>query len=432
MKLDDLPENNLFCPLTWIGANIMPSGTFSYCCVQDQSNEELKVNGNLKEQTIQQARNNAWSNKLRKDLINGIQHSSCRDCWNLENQNIPSLRQHYHNQWFKDTGYADTFELNSDGTLDNENIIYWDVRQTNLCNMNCIMCGPDYSSLWNKDILKSQNKPVLKGGVIDAVEVSKDNILEIIKNNIDKTYKFNFAGGEPLVSPMHWAILEELVERKLFNVELAYNTNLLKLDYKGKNIIDYWKKFNIVYVGCSIDAVGKRAEIIRTGTIWDKVDKNFRILDKELSKAKALNVTTSNMSIGGLRDTIEWAKSFKWNNEYGTLIANNLVYHPEWLSINVLPKNVKEVVWKEIKEPLASLENKRHLKQIEAELWKEIDKDRLERLSLRFVKHIHWIGYIRNSDPDSLVLTGCPELWNWYDQYKTKFKALTKEQAEAL
>ena len=51
---------------------------------------------------------------------------------------------------------------------------------------------------------------------------------------------------------MHWAILEELVERELFNVELAYNTNLLKLDYKGKNAIDYWKKFNVVYVGCSI------------------------------------------------------------------------------------------------------------------------------------------------------------------------------------
>ena len=432
MKLDDLPANNLFCPLPWVGAHIMPTGKFSYCCVQNQFDQDLSQAGNLREQTIQQARNNSWSNKLRKDLINGIQHKSCRDCWNLENQGIKSLRQHYHNQWFKDYGYADTFQLNSDGTLDDQNIIYWDVRQTNLCNMNCIMCGPDYSSIWNRDILKSQNKPIPKGGVIDAVVVSKDNILDIIKNNIDKVYKFYFAGGEPLVSPMHWAILEELVERELFNVELAYNTNLLKLDYKGKNAIDYWKKFNVVYVGCSIDAIGQRAEVVRTGTNWETINNNFIKLDKELYNAKALNITTSNMTIGGLDETIAWAKGFKWHNEYGTLLANNLVYHPEWLSINVLPRDVKEETWRNIKPALKTLENKQALEQIENELWKEIDATDFRRLSLRFVKHIQWTSSIRNQDPDSVVLTGFPELWDWYDEYLTEFKTLTHDQAEAL
>ena len=62
-------------------------------------------------------------------------------------------------------------------------------------------------------------------------------------------------------------------------------------------------------------------------------------------------------------------------------------------------------------------------------MWKEIDKD-FRRL-VEICQAYSWIG-ICNSDPDNLVLTGCPELWNWYDQYKTKFKALTKEQAEAL
>ena len=432
MKLDDLPENNLFCPLPWIGAHIMPNGTFSYCCVQNQYDKDLIQNGDLSTQTISEARNNSWSKKLRQDLLNGVQHKSCRSCWALEDQGLKSLRQHYHNQWFKDYGYADTFEFNSDGTLDDQNIIYWDVRQTNLCNMNCVMCGPDYSSLWNRDILKSHNKPVKKGGVIDAVQVSKDNILDIIKNNIDKTYKFYFAGGEPLISPMHWAILEELVERKLFNVELAYNTNLLKLDYKGKNIIDYWKKFKVVYVGCSIDAVGKRAEIIRTGTNWEKIDKNFRILDKELFYSKALNVTTSNMSIGGLRETIEWAKSFEWFQEEDKLLVNNLVYHPEWLSINVLPQDVKEKVWKEIEEPLLSLGNKRSYQQIEAELWKDIDSHNYDRLSKRFVQHIRWVNSIRNTNPDQMLEEGCPELVDWYNEYSIKYDKLTRTQLEAL
>ena len=416
MKLSELHQtkDTLFCPLPWIGAHIMPNGTFSYCCVQNQFDEDLIKAGNLREQTVQQARNNTWSNKLRKDLINGVQHKSCRDCWNLENQGIKSLRQHYHNQWFSDNGYYNDFEVNLDGTLNDQNIIYWDVRQTNLCNMNCIMCGPDYSSIWNRDILKSQNKPVPKGGVIDAVQVSKDNILDIIKSNMDKTFKFYFAGGEPLISPMHWAILEELVERKLFNVELAYNTNLLKLDYKGKNVIDYWKKFNTVYVGCSIDAIGQRAEVVRTGTNWDTVNNNFKKLDQELFYSKALNITTSNLTVAGLGDTIEWAKSFEWNNEHGTLLANNLVYHPEWLSINILPEDLKESIWKDIKSPLASLENKRGLEQIESEMWKEIDSQEFNRLSAKFAHHIKWISWLRNLDPVKLLEQGCPELVEWY------------------
>ncbi len=425
--------SNTFCPLPWVGAHIMPNGTFSYCCVQNQFDEDLIKHGNLSKQTISEARNNSWSKNLRKDLLNGVQHKSCKNCWELENQGIQSLRQHYHLEWFKKYGYLEDFNFLPDGSLtEDQHIIYWDVRQTNLCNMNCVMCGPDYSSLWNRDILKSHNEPIAKAGVIDAVQISKDNILDIIKSNIDKTFKFYFAGGEPLISPMHWAILDELVERKLFNVELAYNTNLLKLDYKGKNVIDYWKKFDVVYIGCSIDAVGKRAEVIRTGTDWEKVNKNFATLNKELYYSKALNVTTSNMSIGGLRDTIEWAKSFEWFQEEHRLLVNNLVYHPEYLSINVLPLDVKEKVWKEIKQPLLSLENKRSFQQIEAELWKDIDSDNLDRLSKRFVKHIRWLNSIRNTDPEQMIQQGCPELIDWYSKYSIEYDNLSHEQVEAL
>lgn len=421
IKISQLPENNLFCPLPWIGAHVMPNGVFSYCCVQNQFDDDLIQAGNLKEQTINEARNNEWSNQLRKNLINGVQHQSCRDCWNLENQGIPSLRQHYHNQWFKNAGYEKDFEINVDGTLDDQSIIYWDVRQTNLCNMNCVMCGSDYSSVWNRDVLKSQDKIVTNAGVVDAVEISKDDIFDIIKKDIDKTYKFYFAGGEPLISPMHWKILEELIEQELFNVEIAYNTNLLKLDYKGKNIIDYWKKFKTVYVGCSIDAVGARAEIVRSGTVWETVHKNFCRLNDELFYSKALNITSTNMSIGGLAETIAWAKSFEWDREENTLLANNIVYYPNYLSINVLPEYLKESIWKDIKDPLRTLKDKRSLEQIENQLWKKINKDEFEMLSISFAHHLQWISGMRQIDPVDMLKHGCPELTNWFEDIVSKY-----------
>ena len=188
-----------------------------------------------------------------------------------------------------------------------------------------------------------------------------------------------------------------------------------------------------MYVGCSIDAIGKRAEVVRTGTNWNTVNNNFIKLDQELHASKALNITTSNMTIGGLDETIAWAKSFKWNNdEHGLLLATNVVYFPEWLSINVLPKKLKEEIWRKIKPALNSLENKQSLIQIEKELWKEIDPTNFKRLSMRFVKHIQWVSNIRNQDPNIVILKGFPELWDWYNEYRIEFEALPKEQAEAL
>ena len=79
-----------------------------------------------------------------------------------------------------------------------------------------------------------------------------------------------------------------------------------------------------------------------------------------------------------------------------------------------------------------SLENKQSLIPVSKELWKEIDPTNFKRLSMRFVKHIQWVSSIRNQDPSIVILKGFPELWDWYNEYRIEFEALSKEQAEAL
>jgi hypothetical protein len=41
-------------------------------------------------------------------------------------------------------------------------------------------------------------------------------------------------------------------------------------------VFDYWKKFQSVAVGASLDAMGDRAELIRKGTDWAQVEQNRR------------------------------------------------------------------------------------------------------------------------------------------------------------
>ena len=68
--------------------------------------------------------------------------------------------------------------------------------------------------------------------------------------------------------------MEELVRRKRFDVRLIYNTNFTHTELKGKSVFEYWKQFDSVAVGASLDDSGARGEYIRKGTNWAVVEQN--------------------------------------------------------------------------------------------------------------------------------------------------------------
>jgi hypothetical protein len=72
----------------------------------------------------------------------------------------------------------------------------------------------------------------------------------------------------------HYNILEELVRRKRFDVRLIYNTNFTHTELKGRSVFEYWKQFDSVAVGASLDDSGARGEYIRKGTDWSVVEQN--------------------------------------------------------------------------------------------------------------------------------------------------------------
>jgi len=83
-----------------------------------------------------------------------------------------------------------------------------------------------------------------------------------------------FAGGEPLIMPEHFKIIDELVKRKMFHVRLLYNTNLSTINYKGHDILERWKLFDSVGIGASLDAEGDRGEYMRKGVPWSRIVDN--------------------------------------------------------------------------------------------------------------------------------------------------------------
>jgi hypothetical protein len=74
----------------------------------------------------------------------------------------------------------------------------------------------------------------------------------------------------------HYRILDELVCRKKFDVRLIYNTNFTHTELKDRSVFEYWKLFDSVSIGASLDDCGARAEYIRKGTDWAVVEQNRR------------------------------------------------------------------------------------------------------------------------------------------------------------
>lgn len=150
--------------------------------------------------------------------------------------------------------------------FENLQIQFLDFRNSNLCNMKCRSCGPIFSSSWAQEV---GHRVVLKQDLIDFTKL-----------DLSQCKKIYFAGGESLLNYQHYELLEYLIERGQ-NPVLQYSTNLSVLKYKNTHVGDLWKHFSAIRVHGSIDAVGKYAEFVRSGTDWNEIQNNIKwIMDQ--------------------------------------------------------------------------------------------------------------------------------------------------------
>jgi radical SAM protein with 4Fe4S-binding SPASM domain len=237
-----LSESSTFCMYPWIHLHAWPTGQAFPCCHAESPAGQL---GNTRTQTLEEIWNSPKQRGLRKDMLEGTSNSACVRCYEQEQSGFFSGRQsankhHGHHiarvDATQSTGYLNQFEMT-----------YWDIRFSNLCNLKCRSCGHIFSSQW------SQLEP-----------------------HLDYVEQIYFAGGEPLLMEEHYNILEELLTRGRTDVRLIYNTNFTHTDLKGRSVFEYWKQFDSVAVGASLDDMGARGEYIRKGTDWAVVEQNRR------------------------------------------------------------------------------------------------------------------------------------------------------------
>lgn len=330
------------CLAPWISIHHWPDGKTYPCCLWN-SGDPI---GNLNNESLRDIWNSDKLKQARLGMLKGEKVSSCSRCYELEENGEHSYRQRINEQHSK---YENYLELTKeDGSLEDMNLHLWDLRISNFCNFKCRSCGSELSSSWYEDAVKLGKNTEGKKALISITDKSK--FLQDIEPHYSCVDEIYFAGGEPLLMPEHYTILDKLIEIDRTDVNIRYSTNFSKLNFGKKNILDYWKNFKNIELYISVDGVGKVGEYVRKG--YD--DKTF-INNVQEFRNSGLNTTafgyTITYGVLNFLHLFDLVLKFMEHNllDYNTLhndspalVLNPITYPPYYDSKNV-PDRYKEM-----------------------------------------------------------------------------------------
>jgi organic radical activating enzyme len=321
--------------------------------------------GNCRSNTLEEIWTNKPMQQLREDMLTETPNAACGRCYEQEANGFFSGRKSankHHGHQIKKLD-DNPFEMT-----------YWDIRFSNLCNLKCRSCGHIFSSQWYQDQAK------LAGGdwrdrntVLNYAGRTETDMWQQLEPHLDYVEQIYFAGGEPLLMDEHYRILDELVRRKKFDVRLIYNTNFTHTELKDRSVFEYWKLFDSVSVGASLDDLGSRAEYIRKGTDWAVVEQNRRDMMRICPKVDFyVSPTLSIMNAWSITD---FHRNWVEKGLIGPQDINvNILQDPPYYRIDIAPKEYKE------------------------------------QLKTKFLNHIHWL---QDQDPLQRATVGFESAVNY-------------------
>lgn len=348
-----LNESKTFCMFPWIHLYANPDGSAFPCCTAEQDT----IKQSTKDKELDEIFNSEdWKN-LRLDMLNGVKTDVCRRCHEIDDAGGFSYRSYANNDFGKFIDFVDnTLE---DGSIENPEYKFIDVRFSNHCNFSCATCGPVFSTAWSKQIRQyKKNYPDWGDPGLTKIENNtKKSVFEQLKPHFFSAEEIYFAGGEPLIMDEHYQILDFLNENNITNLRLRYNSNLSTLDYKKENIVHKWKKIREIKIGASIDGVNETAELIRYGTKWHVIEKNMKEILQHDNIYLNIDTVVSFLNISHLPIMYDYLFENDLVNEKSWL-TTNIAFTPLPYSLTSLPDTYKEKYSKILKKYIKNLENK--------------------------------------------------------------------------
>jgi sulfatase maturation enzyme AslB (radical SAM superfamily) len=339
-------ESKTFCMHPFTGLATREDGAIKICC------RSMPV-GWIQEESLEHAWNNSTMQLVRKQVINGQRPDACKPCFDLEDQGVESLRQRHINGVIPEsriTLYPNALaQLQNDYTMPFE-FPTMEIKLNNLCNLKCRMCNPLDSTNWkdwnkvvpfykkeNNYLVSTIEQLVKKPGQYIGPFDNSDNWWSSFEKLLPYFRRVEFAGGEPLMDPQHYQILDMLKPYGK-NIEIKYATNGTTLGIsRGRTIHDYWPHFRSVAVNVSIDGINDVYNYIRGNGDFSKVEENIKEIQKIPNVSRIVGAFTA--QAGNILQAAECIDYFI--NKMSIVFYSHRVSYPNCLSAQVLPADLK-------------------------------------------------------------------------------------------
>jgi len=326
-------------------------GAVKICC------RSLPI-GFIQKNSLETIWNNDVMQEVRRQVLNDERPEVCKPCFELEDQGVESLRQRHINGVIPESRinlYPDTvlqeimpFEFPT-----------MEIKLNNLCNLKCRMCNPLDSTSWqdwdvikpfyikeNNYLVPTVDSLVKKPGQYIGPFDDSDNWWNDFEKLLPHFRRVEFAGGEPLMDPQHYKILDMLKPYGK-NIELKYATNGTTLGItKGRTIHDYWPHFRSIAVNVSLDGIHDVYNYVRTNSDFNEVERNIQEIKKIANVSRVVGAFTAQAC--NILQTAECVDYFI--NKMGIIFYSHRVSYPNLLSAQVLPEPLKELAISRLEE----------------------------------------------------------------------------------
>ena len=338
-----------FCMHPFTGLATREDGAVKVCC-------RSAPIGFIQKNTLEEVWNGDAMLEVRRQVLNNERPEVCKPCFDLEDQGVQSLRQRHTAGVIPEARvnlYPDALDaLNDDFTMPFE-FPTMEIKLNNLCNLKCRMCNPLDSTSWKDwdavtEFYKKEDNILIP--IVESLVDTPGKYIGPFDNSsnwwdsFEKLLPFfrrvEFAGGEPLMDPYHYKILDKLAQYG-DQIELKYATNGTKLGIgKGRTIYDYWPKFKSIAVNVSIDGIHNVYEYIRGNGKFSEVEENVKIFKAFPNVSRVVGAfTVQANNIMQIDKVIDY-----FINELGIVFYSHRVSYPKALSAQVLPPELKAKV----------------------------------------------------------------------------------------
>jgi organic radical activating enzyme len=318
-----------------------------------------KIEVNELENNPSALHNTYFKKTQRQRMLRGEKPEECSYCWRAEATGNLSDRHYRSGESWASERFNEI--VVQDPLTWNVNPAYVEVNFSNVCNLKCSYCSPQFSSAWAQEVNKygayptryKHNDPTYFSGDRHVIPNRDHNpYLEAFWRWWPDLYPqlkhFRMTGGEPTMDKNTYRVFDYVLANPKPDLHLNTTSNFSQEPIVFDKYLDYVKrlcegeKIEHFMQFVSIDSWGKQAEYIRNGMNFDLVKSNVERFLNEIPYRNSITfiITVSNLAIPGVSKFLEYILDLRksYSTDYQRIWFDTpLLREPLWMSPRGMP-----------------------------------------------------------------------------------------------